>query len=35
MPESALADLLFWTVLFVALFFLFRWLQKRKGDRDD
>ncbi|WP_263844084.1 hypothetical protein [Roseobacter sinensis] len=27
---TALIDLLFWTGLFIALFFLFRWLQARK-----
>jgi hypothetical protein len=25
-----LIDLILWTALFVALFFLFRWLQRRK-----
>jgi hypothetical protein len=29
MPEW-LIDLLFWTALLVALFFLFRWLQSRR-----
>lgn len=28
--SHALLDLLFWVVAFVALFFLFRWLQGRK-----
>ncbi len=31
---SALADLLFWIAAFAALFFLFRYLQKRKNDKD-
>jgi hypothetical protein len=29
--SHALLDLLFWIVAFVALFFLFRWLQARKN----
>ena len=32
---AALADLLFWIVALVALFFLFRWLQARKDKGDD
>lgn len=28
--STALLDLLFWIAAFVALFFLFRWLQARK-----
>ena len=28
-------DLIFWTVLFVAMFFGFRWMQKRKSKDDD
>lgn len=28
-------DLLSWTALFVALFFLFRYLQNRKKNKDD
>lgn len=27
-------DLIFWSVLFVVLFFAFRWLQKRKGPKE-
>jgi hypothetical protein len=27
-----MSDLIFWTVLLVALFFGFRWLQRRKKD---
>lgn len=34
MPE-ALADLLFWIVALVVLFFLFRWLQARKDKHND
>ncbi len=30
--STALGDLLFWVVLFIALFFLLRYLQKRKHD---
>jgi len=30
-----LADLLFWVGAFIALFFLIRFLQKRKKDRED
>ncbi len=36
--SEALSDLLFWIVVFVALFFLFRWLQARKkkgSDKDE
>lgn len=33
--SDALTDLLFWIALFVGLFFLFRWLQKRKSDGDE
>lgn len=33
MPDW-LADLLFWIVLMVALFFLFRFLQRRKAEKD-
>ena len=33
--NSALGDLLFWIAIFVALFFLFRWLQARKTKRKD
>ena len=33
---SALVDLLFWIAVFVVLFFVLRFLQKRKGkDRDE
>ncbi len=28
-------DLIFWTLVFVAMFFGFRWLQKRKRRDDD
>lgn len=28
-------DLIFWTVLFIVFFFGFRWLQRRKGDKDE
>lgn len=31
---GALTDLLFWIVMFIALFALFRYLQKRRKDRD-
>jgi hypothetical protein len=31
---GALTDLIFWIVVFVVLFALFRYLQKRKNDRD-
>ncbi len=33
MPD-AFTDLLFWIAIFVALFFFFRYLQKRKNDKD-
>ena len=37
--SEAMTDLLFWIVAFVALFFLFRWLQaakkKKKEDQDN
>ena len=37
--SEAMADLLFWIVVFVALFFVFRWLQaakkKKNEDQDD
>ena len=34
MMSTAIGDLLFWVVLFVALFFLLRYLQKRKNDSE-
>lgn len=33
--SDATLDLIFWVVVLVGLFVLFRWLQKRKSDRDD
>ena len=30
-----MGDLIFWTLLFVALFFGFRWLQRRKSKGDE
>jgi hypothetical protein len=32
--SEAMMELLFWTFVFVGLFFLFRYLQKRKKDKD-
>ncbi len=32
--SPALVDLLGWTALFICLFFLFRYLQKRKRDKE-
>lgn len=32
--SEATQELLFWTVIFVVFFFGFRWLQKRKKDKD-
>ena len=32
--SDATIDLLFWIVVFAALFFLFRWLQARKNRND-
>ena len=33
--NAALVDLLGWTALFIGLFFLFRYLQRRKKDKED
>jgi preprotein translocase subunit YajC len=32
--SEATQELLFWIVIFVVFFFGFRWLQKRKKDKD-
>jgi hypothetical protein len=36
--STAFADLMFWIIALIALFFVFRWLQRRKdrkpGDED-
>lgn len=32
---TALADLLFWILAFVGLFFLLRYLQRRKAQKED
>lgn len=32
--SGALVDLLFWIAVFVVFFFGFRWLQKRRRDKD-
>jgi len=33
--SDALLELLFWIVVFLAFFYGFRWLQRRKKDRED
>ena len=33
--SDALVDLLFWIGIFVVFFFGFRWMQRRRKDKDD